>query len=128
MEEKDYVKTINEVLGITESYKATDRMLEIIYDRELREKIMKQLLEIFDYDVSYDWFRYYFEKEQAERKTKKQDFTPQCLTELVSKLVGNASINYDVCCGTGGITITKWYQDQQSKTVFDYQPSDYIYC
>lgn len=127
MEEKNIVKTINEVLGITESYKATDKMLEIICNRELREKIMKKLLDIFDYDVSYDWFRIYFEQEQAERKTKKQDFTPQCLTELINKLVGSSSINYDICCGTGGITITKWHQDQQSKTVFDYQPSDYIY-
>lgn len=127
MLETNFIKTINDILGINESYKATDRMWEIIYDKSLREKIMKQLLRMFEYDVSYDWFRDYFEKEQAERKTKKQDFTPQCLTELLSQIVGNSKVNYDSCCGTGGITITKWYQDMLSKTVFDYQPSDYMY-
>lgn len=125
--EKDCVKIINEILGITESYKATYRMLEIIYDRQLREEKMRELLEAFDYDVSYDWFRDYFEQEQAERTTKKQDFTPQGVTELVSRLVGTANKNYDCCCGTGGITITKWHQDKQYKSIFSYFPSDYIY-
>lgn len=127
MIENNYVKQINKILNIDESYKATDRMWEIIYNRNLREQKMRELLKLFDYDVSFDWFKDYFEQEQAERKTKKQDFTPQCITKLLSKLVGHSSKNYDVCCGTGGITITKWYDDMTSKTVFEYSPSDYMY-
>ena len=121
------VDEINQILGIDESYKATDRMWQIIYDRSLRESKMRELLELFKGDVSFDWFREYYEEEQAERKSKKQDFTPQELTELLNRLGGNANRSYDVCCGTGGITITKWNMDRLKHSPFEYRPSQYLY-
>lgn len=121
------VKELNKILGVDESYKATDTMFRIIYDRKQREEIMKKLLKFFNNDVSFDWFRDYFECEQAERKTKKQDFTPQELTDLLSNIVGNSNFTFDCCCGTGGIVITKWNNDKNLKTIFNYKPSDYFY-
>lgn len=124
------INEINAILGITESYKAPDRMLEILYDRPKREEVFRQFLELFDYDVDFDWFHEYFQEEHADRKTKKQDFTPQSvatlLTELVGKM-GGSTETYEPCAGTGGITITKWNRDRRQHLPWDYYPSDYCY-
>lgn len=125
---KGIVKIINEFLEIDDSYKAPEAVMNILYDKDKRENLFRKMLPFFQYDVSYDWFREYYESEQAERKSKKQDFTPQCITELVSKIVGNNNkYTYDCCCGTGGITISKWYNDCMQSDPLKYFPSQHIY-
>lgn len=121
------IEKINKVLNIDESYKAPERLMNILYDKLQREKVCKELLELFNNDVSYDWFRDYFEQEQAERKTMKQDFTPQSVTKLLGKIVSNKNMNYDCCCGTGGITISKWYNDCLKENPFSYNPAEHLY-
>lgn len=121
------IEKINNLLEINDSYKAPEKLLQILYDKSKREIICKLLLKLFDYDVSYDWFREYYEQEQAERKSKKQDFTPQCVTELVSKIVGSTATTYDCCCGTGGITISKWHNDCLQVNPLTYNPSEHLY-
>lgn len=39
---------INELLGITDSYQAPGRLLEILYDRPQREQLFRKFLEAFD--------------------------------------------------------------------------------
>lgn len=121
------VDKINTILKIDESFKAPKRVMDILYDKEEREKVIKELLKVFDNDVSYDWFRQYYEEEQADRKKSKQDFTPQCVTELLSKLAGDKFPTYDCCSGTGGIIISKWYNDCMLESPFKYNPSNHLY-
>jgi|SRR5690625_617598 len=47
------VSKINKILGISESYQAPDTLLNILYNREHREKVFKEMLSEFNYDVSY---------------------------------------------------------------------------
>ena len=78
---------INQLLGITDSYQAPDRLMKILLgDREEREDIFRKFLEVFDYDVNYDWFNEYFQDEHANRKKLKQDFTPTDVSNLITKL------------------------------------------
>lgn len=121
------IEKINKILNIDDSYKAPERVMNMLYNKKEREKVCKELLKLFNNDVSCDWFREYYEQEQAERKTKKQDFTPQCVTELVSKIVGNKAPSYDCCSGTGGITISKWYNDCLQENPFSYNPAEHLY-
>lgn len=123
------INKVNSILGITETYKAPEKIIEILYNKNEREKIFKEFLREFNYDVSYDWFRTYFESEHADRKNKKQDFTPSSVGKLVSDIVGESTgeIVFDGCAGTGGLTIEKWHNDQRSSNIFDYKPSDYLY-
>ncbi len=125
----DPVKTINQILGIKESYQAPSRLMDILYDRERREDVFMQFLEAFNYDVSYDWFHEYFQNEHADRKEKKQDFTPNSVSDVLNRLVGSKpdSRTYDVAAGTGGITIRKWEFDRMQHSPFDYRPSLYFY-
>ena len=118
---------INKILGITESYKAPAKIMEILRSEE-RDLIFHEFLAAFNYNVSFDWFHDYFQEEHADRSKKKQDFTPMSIGILLAKLTGNeASSVYDVCSGTGGLTITKWNEDKNNYLPWDYNPEDHFY-
>ena len=53
-----------------------------------------QFLEAFDYDLSYEWFYNYFQDEHADRKNNKQDFTPVCVSNLISEML-NCKVSKD---------------------------------
>ena len=121
---------INNVLGIEDSYKAPNRIMEILLgDVNKREKIFKEFLSV-DSDLTIDQFHEYFQEEHAERKTKKQDFTPSTISQILTRLTesqGDNGLRYEVACGTGSIVITKWNADRISKGIFKYKPSQFIY-
>lgn len=125
----------NELLGVDDAYKAPERLMRILRDKEAREEMFRAFLEAFDYDVSYDWFTNYFQDEHADRKTQKQDFTPRSVNELVTALVGAkhdgigdaGATRYEPCAGTGGMTIAQWNSDRMNHSPFDYRPSWYFY-
>ena len=106
------VKTVNNLLNIDDAFKAPTKLMEIMLDDKRREELFKAFLKL-DTDVSRDWFHEYFETEQAERKTKKQDFTPESIANLLTTLVHKpkAGYYYEPAAGTGGILISKWYKD-----------------
>lgn len=119
---------INKILGITESYKAPETILNILYDREIREKIFIEFLKAYNHDISYDWFHEYFENEHADRKEKKQDFTPNSVSDVLIKLADtNKGTVYDLASGTGGIIIRKFWNECLNKTPFTYRPSEHFY-
>lgn|SRR5699024_7776814 len=125
----DVLTKINNLLGIKESYKAPDRLMEILYmDKTERDKHFMDFLNAFDKDVTYDWFHDYFQDEHADRKNQKQDFTPQSVSSLLSQMVGTeGSTYYEPAAGTGGILIERWNQDRMKHSPFDYEPRDYYY-
>ncbi|MCI7590933.1 MAG: SAM-dependent DNA methyltransferase, partial [Lactobacillus johnsonii] len=105
------VNTVNKILNIDDAYKAPDTLLALMLDKIQRENIFKKFLNVST-DLSFDWFHEYFEDEQAERKSKKQDFTPDSIATLLNKLTGNTTgYYYEPTAGTGGILITRWWQD-----------------
>lgn len=105
------VSTVNKILNIDDAYKAPDTLLALMLDKTQRENIFKKFLNIST-DLSFDWFHEYFEDEQAERKAKKQDFTPDSIATLLNKLTSNTTgYYYEPTAGTGGILITRWWQD-----------------
>jgi type I restriction-modification system DNA methylase subunit len=115
-------------LGITESYKAPETILKILYDRERREKVFSEFLKLYKHDVSYDWFHEYFEDEHADRKKKKQDFTPDSVSNVIARLTGGKKgMVYEVAAGTGGMTIRKWWSECLQETPFRYIPSEHFY-
>ncbi|ANU51343.1 hypothetical protein [Limosilactobacillus reuteri] len=85
-------KTVNKLLEIDESYKAPERMLRLMLDDQKRPEVFKKFLEVST-DLKFDWFHEYFEDEQAERKSKKQDFTPDSIATLLNSLVDSDQSN-----------------------------------
>lgn len=125
----DVTKTINDLLGIKDSYQAPQRIMNILYSgNEDRNKVFMHFLEAFDKDVTYDWFHDYFQDEHADRKKHKQDFTPQSISKLLGEIVGSeGNTYYEPAAGTGGILIERWNQDRMKHSPFDYEPRDYYY-
>lgn len=119
-------EAINNLINIKESYKASDVLMKLLFNKEEREQLFKEFIKL-EKDMSYDWFHAYFQEEHADRKVKKQDFTPNSVSEVLSKLVGESSSTLDVAAGTGGITIQKWLLDKRSVKFFDYKPSMFFY-
>lgn len=102
------VKTVNKLLGIDESYKAPERVMELMLNDEQRVTTFNNFLKISK-DLSFDWFHEYFTDEQAERKTKKQDFTPESITKLMNLLIKeNYGTYFEAAAGTGGMLISNW--------------------
>lgn len=119
---------INRMLDITDSYQAPERLMSILMGNEDRRiNVFRNFLDYFKCDVSYDWFHEYFEDEHADRKHQKQDFTPKCLSSLVSKLMGSdTGITYEPAAGTGSMLITNWYLQLYNVHPFDYEPNKHL--
>lgn len=122
---------INRLIGVDESYKAPEKLMEIISDRDTAKEAFFRFLPDFDYNLTYEWFCDYFEDEHADRKKKKQDFTPRSVSNLMSEMLGNApqhGIIYEPAAGTGSTIISHWYKESRKcKLPWEYNPDHYLY-
>src|SRR5574344_305463 len=94
---------INEILKINESYEMPEAMMNMLLSQD-KDKILSQIAN--NYDFSKDDFRDYFQTEHGDRKKYKQDYTPDCICTLLSKLIQNKQTFTDVCSGTGALSIS----------------------
>lgn len=113
---------INEILGIKESFQLHDVLSNILFDEVKKKEVFEKFLDI-ENDLSYDWFTNYFQEEQSNRKTLKQDYTPDCICKIISRLQNQSNIILDECAGIGGLTISTWNKDK-NKTFYCEELSD----
>lgn len=122
---------VNRLIGVDESYRAPDRIMEIISDSKLAGEVFLRFLPEFDHDLSYEWFNEYFEDEHADRKTRKQDFTPASVSGLMSEMQGSQpqyGVIYEPAAGTGSTVIAHWYREiRKHRYPWDYRPDSYLY-
>lgn len=105
----DEVKTlkvddVNRIFNISESYKLPEKLMQILFDDIQKEHIFNQIIDS-GADLNIDFLRDYFQEEHGERDRLKQDFTPDCLTDLVMRLLKNENSCADICSGTGALSI-----------------------
>lgn len=120
--------------------------MEILLKKEEREELFGNFLKI-DTNLDYDWFHEYFETEQAERKSKKQDFTPDTVAKLANSIACEPRHTdyYEMAAGTGGMMIARWaynikedpafvlkrketvVNDVLTSSIFTYSPRTYWY-
>lgn len=117
---------INDLLGITESYQAPQKMLDKMLDDKERSEIFEAFLE-HETDLNYEWFQAYFENEHSDRKQKKQDFTPNSVSELLARIADQGKIYHESTAGTGGIMIQHWKNQRAMTHPFLYDPKAYWY-
>ena len=124
---------VNEILEISDSYEAPGKIMEILKDSEKRKEIFFKFLAVFEYDLSYEWFYKYFQDEHADRKNNKQDFTPRCVSNLISQMMCTSTtdgcqIIEEPAAGTGSTLIAHWYKEQRKAGfIWNYRPDDYLY-
>lgn len=95
---------INELFGIKESFELPERLITVLLDKEQREAIFNEFMK-YDFDFSHDCLRDYFQDEHAARSALKQDYTPDCICDLISLLMPETDKIIDICSGTGALTI-----------------------
>lgn len=98
---------INNLLGIIESYKMPEVLMNILNSKNERENLFEEFLK-YEQDLSFDWFTDYFQQEHGDREALKQDFTPNCICEIISNLTEPTDTVADICSGTGGLFIKNW--------------------
>lgn len=119
---------VHKLIGVREAQQAPSTLMQILMNQPKREELFKAFLEVSK-DVSYDWFTDYFQDEQADRKGKKQDFTPTSVSKLANLLVRSRDEGeyYEIAAGTGSMLIQRWQQDCEKHLPWNYFPSMYFY-
>lgn len=63
-------------------------------------------------DLTVDWLQKIFQYYEADRQEKKQDYTPKSIAKLCAELTETGGkIVYDICAGSGALTIQKWVRN-----------------
>lgn len=121
------------LLGVDQHSQFQEKLKEIIFKRKEREQFYDKLLEVKN-DVSVDTFKEYFELYSAERKTMNQDFTPESITKIITKInqvdkkEASGYSAYDPTAGTGTMIIAQWDSDRKEVLPFNYYPHNYFYA
>lgn len=92
-------------------------------DIDARNEVYKELIRKNNGDMSYDWFQEIYEIELSERKQKKQDFTPNILGVLCSKLTSQSGSIHEPTAGNGSMIIADWWQRCKQKMPWEHFPS-----
>ena len=114
-----------DMLDVKEHMNFTNRIKELVFDKEGREEFYTKILAIHS-DMSVDFFRDYFMTHSAV-SSKGQHYTPDELGKLTALLVGGSGGADLTGAGTGTLIIQKWQNDRVSAGFWDYYPSNYWY-
>lgn len=75
---------------------------------------MQCFFDMVDGDLSKDWLQMIYQYYCADRKDKKQDYTPKCLARFLSRLIGESAETIDMCAGSGALTIQRWIENPET--------------
>lgn len=112
MELKENVDKTLEMFGARNTQELGEKMFEIC---KRNDELMFAKYKDLVGDLSVDWLQKIFQYYEADRKDKKQDYTPKCLGEFCGKLAGESDVVVDMCAGSGALTIQKWGLNKRQK-------------
>lgn len=119
-----------EILGATQHREFENKVESIVLDKEAREEFYRNILDKQP-SLDTDTFKDYFELYNAERKSNQQDYTPDSVANLLSRITGDNGTSgysaYDATAGTGTLLISKWHAQRIQVSPFEYQPRNYLY-
>lgn len=116
MELKELTEKVNKIFDVSSTAELSDKLHSICLNNET---------EYFDSfvnlvkDLSVDWLQKIFQYYEADRKEKMQDYTPISLAKFVGRLTRHTDEKtvYDLCAGSGALTIQKWDQNNDLQFV-----------
>ena len=105
-------QTINNLLEIKESYELPDKLMTLLLDNNSMTILFDKFME-YDIDLTKDLFRDYFQEQHADRKGLKQDYTPDAICKIISKLQNEKDTILDVCSGTGALSLFSYNENNE---------------
>lgn len=108
MELKELTDKTLELFGISEPSQLGQAIIAACGDPDK----LRKFCDLVDGDLGTDWLQKIYQYYIADRKEKKQDYTPATLGQFVGMLAGNAENVIDMCAGSGALIIQKWNQNK----------------
>lgn len=95
---------IKEILGIKEMYEFHKKLSSTLFNEDEKEKYFDKILNS-GIDINTDFIRDLYQMEASQRKSLKQDYTPDSLCALFYALSSQHGTILDECSGTGSLAI-----------------------
>lgn len=111
---KELTERVLEIFDCTSTGELGASLMNTVKENDTSK--MASFVELMGGDLSKDWLQMVFQYYEADRKEKKQDYTPKCLAQFLSLLIGQSAETVDLCAGSGALTIQRWASDPE--TVF----------
>lgn len=90
----------------------------VLHNKKKREKIFEEYSLIVEGDLETDNLQKIWQYYHADRKEKCQDYTPKSIAKLCAALTEtNGSVCYDLCAGSGALTIQKWVDNKDKQFI-----------
>ena len=106
MELKELKEKTFEMFGVTASEQLGPALIVACGDPDK----LRRFCDLVDGDLSTDWMQKIYQYYLADRKEKKQDYTPASLARFMGLLAGRSERIVDMCAGSGALIIQKWSQ------------------
>lgn len=107
MELKELTDRMLELFGVTSPEQLGPALLKACDDVHR----LRTFCDLVGGDLSIDWLQKIYQYYLADRKEKKQDYTPASLARFMGLLTGDSTRVVDMCAGSGALIIQKWDQN-----------------
>lgn len=111
MELKELTDRTLELFGVDNP----DNLGSALLDNISKTDKLKAFCDLVDGDLSVDWMQKIYQYYLADRKEKKQDYTPKSVAQLMGALIGDTDKVVDMCAGSGALIIQKWSQKPETR-------------
>lgn len=100
------LQRIMEELNIREMHEIPTALTKALLDSNRRSEFLKSIKPYY----SYEALLAEFEEHSADRKNYMQDYTPQCVLDIIGGITPGGDVR-DVCAGIGGLSLAKFKSD-----------------
>lgn len=111
MELKELTDRTLELFGVDNPDNLGSALMESVSNTDK----LKAFCDLVGGDLSVDWIQMIYQYYLADRKEKKQDYTPKSLARFMGMLAGDDETTVDMCAGSGALIIQKWNQNHDLK-------------
>lgn len=113
IELKELTDKTLELFGVSEPSQLGSALLSACDDHGK----LDAFCDLIDGNLRTDWMQKIYQYYLADRKEKKQDYTPSSLAQFMGLLAGNSECVTDMCAGSGALIIQKWNQNRNTEFV-----------
>ena len=100
------LQRIMEELNIREIHEIPTALTKTLLDSNKCSAFLKAIQPYY----SYEALLAEFEEHSADRKNYMQDYTPQCVLDIIGGITSGGDVR-DVCAGIGGLSLAKFKSD-----------------
>ena len=100
------LQRIMEELNIREMHEIPTALTKVLLDSNTCSVLLKAIQPYYSYEALLTEF----EEHSADRKNYMQDYTPQCVLDIIAGITTGGNVR-DACAGIGGLSLAKFKSD-----------------